>query len=656
MRYRPAPFFANAVFVFTLALLFAVGGWYVEADETQPAAASLHLTQADWQVADAADLSAPPPTMDSRALPNSWQSVALPVALPAAIPRPTDANAPTRAADTIRTTWFRLSTHGRPIPSGPLAIYGIRIRTEGTIAVYANGRLVYQAQQQGPMWDSLFTPLWVELDKPAGDAPLNEILIRLEHAPQTRVAVSSLWLGPTSALRGRYDVRQWLQRELPATLSAAFLTVGIFALFVWFKRRHETDYLLFFNLAAVSFAGHLHYYASLPITKGWFAWLTGNALFWLIMVVHFFLCRIHGRALSGLTRAVVGVTVVISVLTLPVVDVLPVYPSASLLVQVIYAIAVLMGATVAAMGAISAWGCSKEALLVAVGVGVSTLLGLSDWLQYTNVIGPEGWFLGAYTNAVTFGMFGVLMYRRYTNAIVEVERVNASLAQRLQAREAELEISHQRLREAALKQTISDERQRLMQDMHDGLGSSLISAIRSVEQGGVSDLKISQILKDCLDDLKLTIDSMEPVEADLLLLLATRRSRLEPRREGTGIALTWEVQDLPTLAWLDPSSALHILRIVQESIANILRHTRADAIRVSTAAELAGVRVTIEDNGQGFDVDKALGAAAGRGLHNQRRRAQAINGTVGWTSGPTGTLFTLWLPLERKVQEGAGKV
>lgn len=42
--------------------------------------------------------------------------------------------------------------------------------------------------------------------------------------------------------------------------------------------------------------------------------------------------------------------------------------------------------------------------------------------------------------------------------------------------------------EAALRQTISDERQRLMHDMPDGLGASLISAIRSVERGGVSDL------------------------------------------------------------------------------------------------------------------------------------------------------------------------
>lgn len=126
-----------------------------------------------------------------------------------------------------------------------------RIKTGGTIAVYANGRLVHRAQEQGALWNSLFTPLWVVLDG-APEAPLTEILIRIQHPPHTREAIPSFWLGPADALQGRYYLRQWLQRELPATLSAAFLAAGVFALFVWFRRGHERRYLLFFHLAAGS--------------------------------------------------------------------------------------------------------------------------------------------------------------------------------------------------------------------------------------------------------------------------------------------------------------------------------------------------------------------------------------------------------------------
>ena len=263
----------------------------------------------------------------------------------------------------------------------------------------------------------------------------------------------------------------------------------------------------------------------------------------------------------------------------------------------IYALVLLLALAIWMAGGAATWRASREGRVVVVALAICELLGMSDWMLHNNVVGPEGWFLGAYTNGVTFIFFGLLMYRRYVRAIEEVERVNASLAERLRLREAELEASHQRLREIEQRQLLSDERQRLMQDMHDGLGSTLISAIRSVEQGRMRDAEVSQLLKDCMDDLKLAIDSMEPVEADLLLLLATLRYRLEPRMESANVALVWDVKELPALDWLDPSSALHILRIVQESVANTLRHTRATVIRVATAVEGDGVQVVIEDNG-----------------------------------------------------------
>ncbi len=214
-------------------------------------------------------------------------------------------------------------------------------------------------------------------------------------------------------------------------------------------------------------------------------------------------------------------------------------------------------------------------------------------------------------------------------------------------REAELAATHERLREIEQRQTLSQERQRLMQDMHDGLGSSLTSALRVVEHGRMAEAEVAQVLKGCIDDLKLAIDSMEPVDADLLLLLATLRYRLGSRLESTGIALRWEVNNVPKLDWLDPKNALHILRILQEAFTNIIKHTHATEIRVATRAENDQVVVTIRDNGQGFAVENAL-KSGGKGLSNQMRRAEAIGAEVKFDSSDTGTCFTLWLPIKRK--------
>jgi signal transduction histidine kinase len=645
MTKRSPQLLANILLAFIVAVLAGAASLYVnmDSDDDGPAA-SLHLTQASWQETEAAGRTVPPATQDSQALPHAWQPVSLPFAPPIALLRQAESGATGDDGHAVRVSWIKIAVDGLPASTRALALYGVRVKTDGTVAVYVNGRLSHQAQQQGPLWNSTRTPLWFTLDNTPGTPPVREILLRLEHSHSSQSALSSLHLGPAESLHRGYRWRLWLQQELPAMLSAAFMAVGAFALVVWLRRPHEIVYLMFFNLAISAFLRGLHFYVDVPIRNDWFAWMTVNALFWLVVSIHFFLCQLHRQPLVWLTRALVGVSALIGVLTLPALAVLPNMPTVT---PIIYPIAALMSFIACVVGGIYAWRNSMEGRMVVYGLLACTLMGVTDWLLQNNVISVEGWYLGAYAPAVCFITFGALMYRRYLAAIAEVERVNASLAERLRKREAELDASHHRLRQIELRQTISDERQRLMQDMHDGLGSSLISAIRSVERGNISDERVSQILKDCLDDLKLTIDSMEPVEADLLLLLATLRFRLEPRLEGTGVSLVWEVRDLPALDWLNPSSALHILRIVQESIANILRHTRATEIRVATIATDDAVQVCISDNGGGFDVHQALsgtGGASGRGLQNQQRRAASLDGKVTWQSGPQGTRFTLWLP------------
>lgn len=640
MNVRSQRLIGGILLFFSCAVLLA--GAILSVDKGHGETAGLHLMQAQWLQQQVARDTAPPATLDSRGLPGAWHATALPFRPSIALLRQAESGTSGEYENGARITWIKVDVAAQPVRAETLALYGARIKTDGTVAVYINGRLAHRAQEHGPLYNSTRTPLWLQIEQGPVQAPVREILLRLDHTPQSQVALSSLWLGPADALHAGYQVRQWLQQELPALLSAAFLAVGVFALFVWFRRPHDMAYLLFFNLSASAFMRGLHFYVGLPIENDWFAWLTVNSLFWLVLSVHFFLRQLHGQPLTWLTRAMVTITSLVGVLTLPVLAVLPNMPTVT---PLIYLVAAVMSLVACVVSGVCAWRHSSEGRMVVCGVFGCTALGMTDWMLQNNVISPEGWYFGAYTPALCFVVFGALMYRRYVAAIAEVERVNASLAERLKAREAELEASHRRLRDIELRQTISDERQRLMQDMHDGLGSSLISAIRSVERGDLSDARVSQILKDCLDDLKLTIDSMEPVDADLLLLLATLRFRLEPRLEGTGVNLNWEVREMPTLPWLNPSSALHILRIVQESIANILRHTHATEIHVSTAVVDDGVCIRIGDNGQGFDPDVVLAQGAGRGLQNQRRRAAALGGKVRWQSGPRGTVFTLWLPM-----------
>jgi len=160
---------------------------------------------------------------------------------------------------------------------------------------------------------------------------------------------------------------------------------------------------------------------------------------------------------------------------------------------------------------------------------------------------------------------------------------------------------------------------------------------------------VAQIVRECIDDLRLVIDSMEPVDDDLLTVLGSLRYRLEPRFNAAGISLSWQVRELPPLHYLTPRNVLHILRVLQEALTNVLKHAGASRITVSTGVDLLDgtVWLRVADDGHGFPAQGS--PSAGRGLGNMRRRAEALGGTLEMDTGPGGTNITLRLPLGEPV-------
>ncbi|XAH24416.1 sensor histidine kinase [Xylophilus sp. GW821-FHT01B05] len=609
---------------------------------------AVRLMQAQFASVAGTGFTPPPQRADDAQLPaGPWAAIALPHVQSRDL-------VPKAEADVLTATdWYRLDMPRLPPAPGQHYLYIPRWKTIGQIAVYGDGRLLYRS-------DSSFVhngynhPLLLRLDDTAEAGVPASVLIRIDRLRGSGSALSTVWAGDARTLVWRYQVREWLQTQLPYMSSAAFLAVGAFSLAAWLGRRRETLYLLFFVTSVVAYIRTLHYYvgiARLPVADDWFEWITIASLLWLVVLFHLFLQRLHKRPQRWLTAALLVLTTACSVVMLPVMSALP---SVILTAPLFYLMLTPVAMLVFAYALRNAWQTrSREVWMMAAWIFASAACGLHDVSLQNNWIGPENMYVFPYAMIGLFYIFSHIMFTRYVGAIREVEQVNAGLAERLQARETELAQSYQRLRDVEQREMLSQERQRLMRDMHDGVGSSLAMAIHSVEHGSLDDTQVSSLLQDCMDDLKLAIDSMEPVEADLLLLLATLRFRLAARIESAGIRLSWQVQDLPALPWLEPASALHILRILQEAFANILRHAQATEIRVETGlAPDGGVLVAIEDNGRGFDPQAALhpGASHGRGLHNQQRRAQAIQGEVRWTSSPAGTRFTLWLPLCRAPQ------
>jgi signal transduction histidine kinase len=114
------------------------------------------------------------------------------------------------------------------------------------------------------------------------------------------------------------------------------------------------------------------------------------------------------------------------------------------------------------------------------------------------------------------------------------------------------------------------------------------------------------------------------------------------------LRLEWQVADLPRLPWLDALSALEVLRILQEVLTNVIKHSGATAVTIATATHGNEVRVRLVDDGRGFDVPQVRARSSGRGLPNLERRATRIGGRVDLQSSPAGTVVELALPIERR--------
>jgi signal transduction histidine kinase len=194
------------------------------------------------------------------------------------------------------------------------------------------------------------------------------------------------------------------------------------------------------------------------------------------------------------------------------------------------------------------------------------------------------------------------------------------------------------------ERAVAIERERIMRELHDGLGGMLVSALAMVEDGTGSPAQVAELLRDALDEMRLVVDSLDPEIADLPALLGTLRTRLEPRLAGRGLRFEWAVAEVPAPA-LPPGGLWHVLRILQEAVTNVRKHAAARVITVATGARAGGdgrpgVWVAIRDDGCGLPAD----ATAGRGLPNMRYRAGELGGVLEVACASPGTVVELWLP------------
>ena len=238
--------------------------------------------------------------------------------------------------------------------------------------------------------------------------------------------------------------------------------------------------------------------------------------------------------------------------------------------------------------------------------------------------------------------FVVAFLARNIRLFQSTHEINQLLSGRLQAREAELAETYRRESDLVRREAHQAERQRLMRDMHDGVGSQLTSMLFAARRGALPEDQLVDSLQAVIEEIRLLIDSMDSASDSLASALEAFQQRAAKRLTAAGITL--QIQPMPRdlLPACGPRDVLHILHILQEGIGNALRHARCSriSIEVTPSGDAAlPVQVVIRDDGVGFPPDHV----PGRGLVNMETRAAAIGGRLTIDRSSPGVALRLLL-------------
>ncbi|WP_268036578.1 AAA family ATPase [Algoriphagus sp. PAP.12] len=193
------------------------------------------------------------------------------------------------------------------------------------------------------------------------------------------------------------------------------------------------------------------------------------------------------------------------------------------------------------------------------------------------------------------------------------------------------------------------ERERIASELHDSLGSQLSTLklnLTHIFETSVGDvwkdkgLKSLQKLDEAIDDVRRIAHHMSPVSLKRFGLDLALQALLEPLSQQTSIQT--ELQILGMEERLEPQLELAVYRICQELIQNVLKHSKADYLRLQIIKHSDTINISIEDNGKGIQKPKE---EWGMGLLGIETKVQMLNGDFQIESQPDmGCLVMIDIP------------
>lgn len=221
------------------------------------------------------------------------------------------------------------------------------------------------------------------------------------------------------------------------------------------------------------------------------------------------------------------------------------------------------------------------------------------------------------------------------------------------AQHAAIALTNARLYERSRELTIAEERSRLAHELHDAVSQKLFSlrltaqaaaALVDRDPGRAKDelQQVAALAAEAADELRAAVVELRPAALDEDGLVHTLRTHVQVLDRAHSARVTFES---PGTRALPAAQEEAVLRVAQEALHNALRHADAERVAVALTRSGQGARLTVTDDGKGFDPRTVRSAGRHLGLVSMRDRASGVGGSLTVTSARgEGTTIEMEVP------------
>ena len=186
------------------------------------------------------------------------------------------------------------------------------------------------------------------------------------------------------------------------------------------------------------------------------------------------------------------------------------------------------------------------------------------------------------------------------------------------------------------------ERTRVARELHDSVGQKLMLLTKKTKTNG--NLEMESLANNTLQELRAISRGLHPAILERLGPTAAIRNMVDEVDSNTDIFFTHEIDDIDAL--LSREASLHLYRIIQEVLNNMVKHADAKAASVIIEKKESTIETTIADNGKGFEMSHKIKSGTSLGMKTLLERAKILHSKIDIKSQPNkGTTITLTIPI-----------